>query len=156
MKEIDEFMKIVGYITIMIGVAFSWGCGEADEKRGTVEIVSKWGNGNVKVERIQMKGDTVKVISYHENFKINTIGRVRVVDGEDVKEGVWEAFYTNGKPWSNNNFKSGINDGEYKTWHPNGAQNILGFYSNGVETGLWQFMDTLGVVVRQFDVTPGL
>ncbi|PCJ82047.1 MAG: hypothetical protein COA49_03555 [Bacteroidetes bacterium] len=156
MNEINDLMKIIGYLNLVLVAALTFGCGDNREENVGVEIMSKWSNGNVKLERVQMKGDTVEVISYHENFKINSKGKVRVVNGKDVKEGAWVVYYPDGRLWSKNVFSNGINNGEYRTWHTNGKPHIVGFYSNGSETGLWQFMDTLGVVVRQFDVTPGL
>jgi len=31
----------------------------------------------------------------------------------------------------------------------------VGYYSNGVETGAWSFFDKSGIIVKEYDVTPG-
>ena len=152
LKELDKMKQIVLMFSVVITL---FGCGDHAYKGRTTEVVSKWGNGIVKEERISLKGDTIECISYYENFKIHTRGMVINRNGSDVKIGRWDTFYPNGLKWSLNSFSSGITDGKYQTWHPNGTINIIGHYSNGVETGVWKFLDSTGVVVKEFDATPG-
>ena len=121
-------MKTKGSVTLWMVVFATIGCGDTGYKGRTVEVTSKWSNGNVKV-----------------------VSR----DGSDLKIGCWDTFYPDGMKWSLNCFSNGVTDGIYQTWHPNGAVNILGHYSRGFETGVWQFSDSTGVVVREFDATPG-
>jgi antitoxin component YwqK of YwqJK toxin-antitoxin module len=126
-----------------------------EKKPNRVEVISNWGDGSVKEERVYHDGDVVEIITYFENFKINTKGRVRIEGEEEVRIGTWSAYYKNGTHWSQNEYSNGVSDGDYQTWHHNGNPNIIGFYSNGVETGQWKFFDTTGTVVKQYDVTPG-
>jgi len=148
-------MKTKGRVTLCMVVFAIIGCGDSEYKGKVVEVTSKWSNGNVQEERVYLKGDTVEVISYYDNFKIQTRGKVVNRDGSDLKIGCWDTFYPDGMKWSLNYFSNGVNDGKYQTWHPNGVVKILGHYSHGFETGVWQFSDTTGVVVREFDATPG-
>jgi len=139
------------FIIITISILTLISCGEVEKNEEVVEVVDKV---QVRKERIQLEGDTVEIITYHYNFKINFHGKVVVVDGEDVKEGVWTTTYPDGKPWSQSAFISGVRDGEYKTWHPNGQLNISGHYHLGAASGHWQFMDSTGVVSREFHTKP--
>ena len=145
---IKQFMVITLCIVSLIG------CGEAVEEIDIVEVVEVFTNGTVKEERVQLKGDTVQITTYHPNAEISFEGRVVLVEGEDVKEGVWTASYPDGGPWSRSTFIGGLRDGEYKTWHPNGQLNIRGTYDYGVAVGHWQFMDAKGFVTREFDAAP--
>jgi antitoxin component YwqK of YwqJK toxin-antitoxin module len=126
-----------------------------EKKPNRVEVISNWGDGTVKEERIYHDGDVVEIITYFENFKINTKGRVKIEGEEEVRIGTWSSYYKNGTHWSQSEYSNGVSDGDYQTWHPNGNPNIIGFYSNGVETGQWKFFDTTGTVVKQYNLTPG-
>ena len=145
-------MKTKGFVILVLSLI---SCGDSTYTGKVVEVTSKWANGNVQEERVHLKGDTVEVISYYDNFKIKTRGMVVNIDGSDLKIGSWYTYYPDGMKWSHNSFSNGITDGKYQTWHPNGAIRISGNYSNGYETGVWQFSDSTGIVVREFDATPG-
>jgi antitoxin component YwqK of YwqJK toxin-antitoxin module len=153
-------MKTKGSVTVWMVVFATIGCGDTGGTGDTgdtgksVEVTSKLSNVNVKEERVYLKGDTVEILSYYDNFKIQTRGRVVNIDGSDLKIGCWDTFYPDGMKWSLNCFSNGVTDGKYQTWHPNGAVNILGHYSQGIKTGVWQFSDSTGVVVREFEATP--
>jgi len=139
---------------ITLGIMTLISCGETEKNEEEEVVVVEIGNKvQVSKERIQLGGDTVKIITYHSNFKINFQGKVVVIDGEDVKEGVWTTTYPSGKTWSLNTFIGGLKDGTYKTWHPNGQLNISGNYTLGVASGHWQFMDSTGSVTREFHTT---
>ena len=126
-----------------------------ENKPNRIEVISSGSNGTVKQERVYHGEDVVEITTYFENFKVKTKGRVKVVGEEEIKLGTWNSYYKNGTHWSQSDYLNGVNDGVYQTWHPNGKPNIIGFYSNGVETGKWQFFDTTGTVIKQYDVTPG-
>jgi len=139
---------------ITLGIMTLISCGETEKNEEEEVVVVEIGNKvQVSKEIIQLGGDTVKIITYHSNFKINFQGKVVVIDGEDVKEGVWTTTYPSGKTWSLNTFIGGLKDGTYKTWHPNGQLNISGNYTLGVASGHWQFMDSTGSVTREFHTT---
>jgi hypothetical protein len=53
-----------------------------EEKPNRVEVISNWGDGTVKEERIYLDGDVVEIMTYFENFKVNTKGRVKI-EGEE-------------------------------------------------------------------------
>jgi antitoxin component YwqK of YwqJK toxin-antitoxin module len=139
-------------VAIIFSLSLVYGCGSPGE--GGVEVREVWPNGSPKEERINMGGDTVKVTTFHANFKINTTGKVVETQDGEVKHGEWKSFYPNGINWSLGNFQMGVDHGDYRTWHPNGQPNIIGHYTMGATTGKWQFLDSTGVVVKEFDSTP--
>ena len=120
-----------------------------------VEVVSEWEDGIVKEDRRYLKDDVIEITTYFNNFKVNTKGRVKIIGEEEIRFGEWVSFYKNGTSWSLCEYSNGVSDGIYKTWHPNGKPNIVGYYSNGVETGAWSFFDKSGIIVKEYDVTPG-
>lgn len=138
-------MRILSTLLISL---FIIGCGgEPTRKTSTV---TTWPNGKPKLEHIQLKGDTIKVINYDSDGLIKSQGKML---GE-TREGRWYTYYPNGIKWSLNSFEGGIKHGEYKTWHRNGQLNISGHYTMGATTGKWMFYDSTGVVTKEFDVTP--
>ena len=151
MKQVFIFSGIAIAISIYGALTHE----KSEGKPNRVEVISNWGDGTVKEERIYLDGDVVEIMTYFENFKVNTKGRVKIVGQEEVRIGTWRSYYKNGTHWSQGEYSNGVSDGGYQTWHPNGNPNIIGFYSNGVETGQWTFFDSTGTVVKQYDVTPG-
>jgi antitoxin component YwqK of YwqJK toxin-antitoxin module len=149
--------QVVRFVVLAVVISH---CGTSthekiEGKPNRVEVISNWGDGTVKEERIYLDDDVVEIMTYFENFKVNTKGRVKIVGEEEVRIGTWSSYYKNGTHWSQSEYSNGVSDGDYQTWYPNGKPNIIGFYSDGVETGKWQFFDTTGTVVKQYDVTPG-
>jgi len=145
-------MRGLVQLCLIISSAMFLGCGT--EGGGEKDVKGVWPNGNPKEERKEMGGDTVKVTTFHSNFKIHMSGKVVKTDEGEVKHGEWKSFYPNGVNWSVGNYNMGVDHGEYRTWHPNGNPNIIGHYTMGATTGKWQFLDSTGVVVKQFDSTP--
>ena len=151
MKKVFIF-GVIAMVTSHCGVISSE---KVEGKQNRVEVISNWGDGTVKEERVYHEGDVIEIVTYFENFKVNTKGRVKIVGEEEVRIGTWRSYYKNGTHWSQGEYSNGVSDGGYQTWHPNGSPNIIGFYSNGVETGQWTFFDSTGTIVKQYDVTPG-
>lgn len=121
------------------------GCGE----QAAVErvVTAKWPSGEVKREADVANGDTLAVRVYHENGQVD---RVEAYDAEGRKSGVWQAFYPDGKPWSEHHYREGVQIGAYRTWHPSGALYIDGAYGDdGTPTGTWRFFAPDGSVLRE-------
>ena len=43
---------------------------------GELEILETWSNGKVKKDRLQLIGDTSRITTYHDNFKVHMVGEV--------------------------------------------------------------------------------
>ena len=145
-------------VIVALAISICWVISHKEKianKPNRIEVVSSWSDGTVKQERVHHGEDTVEIITYFDNFKVKTKGKVKIVGEKELRFGTWYSYYRNGTHWSQSEYLNGVSDGVYQTWHPNGKPNIIGFYSNGVETGKWQFFDTTGAVIKQYDVTPG-
>ena len=136
------------YVLLIVGL------GSCQENANKIGVLETWPNGVVKKERVQLAADTFILNHYHEDFKLHMKGRAFLRDGIEVKHGTWEAYYPSGVKWSLNNYVEGVENGEYKTWHPNGQLNISGHYSMGSSTGVWTFYNGEGVIAKTFDATP--
>lgn len=123
------------------------GCGSEPEVDQVV--TATWPSGEVKREADVAQGDTLAVRVYHENGQLD---RVEAYDAEGRKSGVWQAFYPDGKPWSEHRYREGVQIGAYRTWHPNGALYIDGLYGDdGRPTGTWRFLAPDGSVMREIE-----
>ena len=72
-------------------------------------------------------------------------------------EGVFETFYSSGKPKKKINYKNGIPNGEYMYWNPNGNIRIKGAYTNGQKDGLWtEYFITGQQIYQIINYTNGL
>jgi antitoxin component YwqK of YwqJK toxin-antitoxin module len=123
------------------------GCGE----QGDLEqvVTAKWPSGAVKREADVVSGDTLAVRVYHENGQVD---RVEAYDTEGRKSGIWQAFYPDGKPWSEHHYREGVQIGAYRTFHPNGALYIDGSYGeDGTPSGTWRFYSADSTLLRTID-----
>lgn len=83
------------------------------------------------------------VIKYHGYIK------------KGKRNGQWNSFYENGKPWSENNYKDGVLNGPTTTWYENGNVRYKGTYANGVEYGVWTYWDESGQQSKEVNMSGG-
>ena len=88
------------------------------------------------------------VVEHYDNGIVKIRGKER--DGKRI--GKWESFYENGYKWSENNYKSGYRDGPTIVYYKNGMMRYDGRYYNDERTGIWQFYDSTGVLIKKLDM----
>ncbi len=128
-------------------LAFMFSCKEKSEQpkvagpakftiEGTKEqIVISHENGTPKLAFFinESNGSKVAEVEFHPNGQPKIDKRFV----NDTLNGESWCYYADGKPWSLNSFKNGVNQGPYKTWHDNGQLYIDGHYTDGKEDGEW-------------------
>ena len=120
-------------------------CGSAVEP----VVVARWPEGAVRREADVVGGDTLAVRAFHANGQLE---RVEAYDAEGRKSGVWMAYYSDGRPWSEHRYEAGVQIGAYRTWHPAGALYLEGTYdAQGVPTGTWRFFGPDGQLAREIE-----
>src|SRR5438876_686616 len=55
--------------------------------------------------------------------------------GKDIKDGLYQIYYQNGKMWQEGNYKNDKLTGEWKTYHPNGKIKQELIYLDGLRQG---------------------
>ena len=50
-------------------------------------------------------------------------------------------------PWSQVSYNAGLEDGDYRTYHPNGEPAIEGAYLLGERSGTWRFYSPEGTLL---------
>ena len=50
-------------------------------------------------------------------------------------------------PWSQVSYNAGLEDGSYRTYHPNGEPAIEGAYLQGERSGTWRFYSPEGTLL---------
>lgn len=88
-----------------------------------------YNNGNPLESTYFKEKDTTEYILNY--FNENNVPIIK--DGE----GLFETFYSSGKPKKKTTYKNGVPNGEYLYWNPNGNIRIKGAYNNGKKDGLW-------------------
>ncbi|MCC6601428.1 MAG: hypothetical protein IT223_12260 [Crocinitomicaceae bacterium] len=68
-----------------------------------------------------------------------------------LKNGEARSYRENGAIWSLNTFTNDTLNGPYKTWQENGKPFIEGQYTMGEKSGKWTFYGKNGDVARTFD-----
>ncbi len=99
------------------------------------QVIKTYPDGKVKSalyihEKTQQK---VAEVEFHPNGQAKIDKRFV----NDTLQGESWCYYEDGKPWSLNTFKDGLNYGPYKTWHENGQLYIQGQFVEGRKTGEW-------------------
>ncbi len=90
----------------------------------------------------------IDVLDYYENGVVKMRGKN--VDGN--RTGQWESFYPSGYRWSEMNYRNGVREGVTTTYYPNAMMRYTGYYYNDERSGLWQFYDTLGILIQRIDM----
>jgi antitoxin component YwqK of YwqJK toxin-antitoxin module len=81
----------------------------------------------------------------YPNGVIKTLGNYRF----GKKDGIWAAFYPDGKIWSENQYKNDSLNGFTNTYFETGQKRYTGFYKNNQPSGVWQFFDTTGKMIQE-------
>ena len=115
-------------------------------------VESTYDNGNPKVVKYYKKNNgelkLVKEVVYYDNKTPKLEGAYK----DDQREGMWKAWYNNGKLWSEGAYKDGKRNGLGITYHPNGQKYIEGMYKDDIRVGKWMFYDTTGRVIKQVNM----
>lgn len=124
----------------LIGISCS-----VPEAKKIEKIEAKYENGNphkVRIYTVQ-NADTIPQMfkEFYPDGKIKTQG---AFDVDSNREGKWEAFYEDGKPWSIGFYKKGKSEGKRTVWYASGKKRFEGMYKNGNPTGEWVFWDQSG------------
>jgi len=142
-------MKRILLIILISALAF--GCTrkkvvEATYENGKPRIVKYYNKkgGNLELER--------EIVFYKNEQK--------KIDGEykdQLRTGLWKAWYENGNMWSEGEYREGKRNGKGISYHENGKKYIEGMYRDDVRVGLWRFYDTTGALTSEvnFDLVPG-
>jgi antitoxin component YwqK of YwqJK toxin-antitoxin module len=101
----------------------------------TEQVILNHQDGEKKLSLFvdEKTGKKVAEIEFHPNGQPKIDKRYV----NDTLNGESWCYYPDGKPWSLNTFKDGLNHGPYKTWHENGQLYIDGHYNMGKEDGEW-------------------
>ncbi len=93
------------------------------------------------------KETLIKEIEYHPNQKKKMEGGF----SNQQRDGLWTAWFDDGKKWSEGYFKNGQNDSIRSVWHPNGNTYYIGHYKEGKKIGIWKFWDEAGKLTKEVD-----
>ena len=85
--------------------------------------------------------ELVKEVHCYENSNIYIEGDIK----HSERDGVWNAYFKNGRLQATQTYKEGVQVGEEKVYYENGNLMYKGQYDNGICTGKWEFFDESGV-----------
>jgi len=69
-----------------------------------------------------------------------------IVQGE--RHGLWTSYYENGLKWSEDSYNLGARDGKCVSFYGNGQVRYIGYYTNNVKSGKWDFFDEQGNLTK--------
>ncbi len=131
-------------------VAVTSGC----SRKEVVE--SAYENGNPKVVKYYHKKGSALVLDREVMFYENKEKRIEGEYKNNLRNGIWKAWYEDGTIWSKGEYKDGKRNGEAISYHPNGIKYIEGMYRDDIRVGAWCFYDTTGILTKEvdFDLVP--
>lgn len=127
-----------------------YGCSGKEVVEATFE------NGNPKVVKYyHKKGNSLMLereIVYYEDKQKKIEGEYK----DELRTGLWKAWYENGTIWSEGDYKDGKRNGTGIFYYENGKKHIEGAYRNDIRVGTWHFYDTTGALTKEvdFDLVP--
>lgn len=106
--------------------------------------------GSKKSEDVSVKTESAakEVVEYYDSGAVKIRGKER--DGKRI--GKWESFYENGYKWSESHYKNGFREGPIVVFYENGMMRYDGRYYNNDRSGIWQFYDSTGVLIKKLDM----
>ena len=111
-----------------------------------IEVVEFYEDGKPKAQELYITENGVKVIyGYEELYPTGKMKITGLYNKAHKRDGLWEAYYETGIPWSTGGYSSGIENGEKRVWYPNGELRYEGEMKDGKPIGLWNFQDEKGV-----------
>jgi len=138
-------LLLIALLAVMV-----FGC--LEEK--VVETTYKNGNPGIVKYYHKKSGELIldREVVYYGNKQVKMDGEYK----DELRDGMWKAWYESGKIWSEGEYRAGKRNGKGIYYHPNGKKYIEGFYRNDVRVGNWQFYDTAGVLTKEvnFDMVP--
>ena len=107
-------------------------------------------NETVKTDSTVIKQvkPTLKDGPYLETYP----GGQKRIEGEiknGTRFGQWRAYYPDGTTQSEDYFEDGKKNGKTATFYKNGKVRYIGYFTWDKPSGMWEFFDTLGVVVNK-------
>ncbi len=95
----------------------------------------------------QGENEMIGLIEFYTNHLRKTEGPVK----DNLKHGLWKAWYTDGTKWSEGNFQYDVSHGHTAVWHENGQIFYEGNYQLGKRIRKWTFWDKDGRVLKELD-----
>lgn len=122
------------------------------------DVVEKYDTGQLKTIKYY-KGDKtenslVKEIQYYPNGKKAYVKTFK----NKQPHGEWMFWHSNGKLWSQGEYKMGLRVGLSEVYHKNGQLFFSGLYKNGKKHGTWIFYNENGELEnkQEFDMGKAL
>lgn len=138
-------IKIRNFSFLLVGLLVFTFCGSNKEFEKTE---SSFKDGSPKVVKFYADKEFTKLIrevQYYPSGQKRIEGSYK--NGE--REGLWQAWYTDGTIWSEGEYKNGIENGIRKTYHPNGQVFYEGTMDNGERAGSWKFFKENGELEKE-------
>ena len=67
------------------------------------------------------------------------------------RDGLWQAWFADGKLWSETNYTEGIENGQKTVYYENGQKYFSGEMKNGKRRGKWTFWKENGEILKEID-----
>ncbi|MBP1672673.1 MAG: toxin-antitoxin system YwqK family antitoxin [Bacteroidetes bacterium] len=158
---LNKFLKLTLLSTLIV---FVISCNQEKRRPDPQEIFNEKTPGR-KVMQTYQNNNPQLVYFYEvdENKKVtdNKIGEMLYRDDKSVymgggiknnkKDGVWKAFYPDGKVQTDAFFIDGKEDGEYTVYYDNGTIRYTGSYKNGICEGTWKFYTKGGTLHKSLE-----
>ena len=89
--------------------------------------------------------------SMYRNYK-----GIYEIDDNNLRQGIWELYYSNGKLKRKGNYKNGIYDGYWEEYFSNGQLQSKGNYINGKLEGYWEYFYSNGNMLYKGNYVNGV
>ena len=113
-------------------------------------VQSTYDNGKPKLIRTYKSKD-MKVLIKETSFYPDGGKKMEGSFKNDLRDGTWSYWYSNGNLWSRGNYEKGNEKGIKTVWHENGQKYYEGYSDNGVRKGIWKYWDETGKIIKEIN-----
>ncbi len=137
--------SFTGIISILL-IAMMVSC----KPQVTKVVEQKYPDGSPQLERFfkgEEKKELVKEILYWPNKTKKIEGSYK----DSLRDGLWTAWFENGKKWSEGTYIKGVEDGDKNVWYESGQLFYSGKFKLGNKIGIWKIYDEKGAIAQEID-----
>ena len=132
--------------TLLIFLLSLIACNETPTKKNSID---KYPNGQTKTIEFTQEIGGKTIIIKQEIYYPNGALKIEGGFSNKQRDGVWKAFFEDGKLQSLSNFDNGLYQGNSEVYYPNGNLMYKGDYQQDKKIGTWQFYNKKGKLVKE-------
>ncbi len=139
-----SFIFVFGFLVFV-------SCKDAEQKTSAPSVANEAKEISSVVVRSEKKKDIPQNGYYKEYYPSNLL-KMEGMMKNGKREGIWKAWFEDGKLWSVAFYEKGVRQGESIVYREGGVKLYQGSYLNDKKIGKWLYYDESGKVASEVEM----